>query len=141
MKTKEEVIQDAWQSIGVNILMDVCMNTGFVTCYCENGMYDIFEYHNVTIDDLDVETDGHGIVSYRPKQLQGLENNNGWTTIESETDLPKETNTYHFISRHTGKMMKDYFTCDSKVSGHKNCFFKLYSHYQSIKDPKLPIHK
>ena len=26
---------------------------------------------------------------YRPKSLQGIENNNGWIRIESESDLPK----------------------------------------------------
>lgn len=28
---------------------------------------------------------------YRPKSLQGIENNNGWIRIESEEDLPKES--------------------------------------------------
>lgn len=76
----------------------------------------------------------------RLKSLQGIEDNNGWIKIESEEDLPTETNTYHFTSRHTGKMMKDYFTADSKVSGFRNCFFKLYSHYQPIKDPEPAIY-
>jgi len=137
MNTKEEVIQDAWQSIGVNILMGVCMNTGFVTCYCENGMDDILEYHNVTIDDLDVKTDGHGIVSYRPKQLQGLENNNGWITIESEADLPKDSSAYWvWRSDERVSSLNDY-------ESDKSYFFPYLkaTHYQPIEKPLPPIHK
>lgn len=89
MKTKEEIIREAWESIDVNILMGVCMNTGFVTSYCDNGIDDILEYHNLKIEDLDINSDVHGIISYRPNFLQGIETNNGWTKIESEADIPK----------------------------------------------------
>lgn len=34
---------------------------------------------------------------YRPKSISGLETNNGWSRIESISDLPKIANTYMFL--------------------------------------------
>jgi hypothetical protein len=75
-----------------------------------------------------------------PKSILGITNNNGWTVLNSEDDLPKETDTYWFVSRITGKIMKDYFTADSKVSSFHNCQVKLYSYYQRIEKPQPPIY-
>jgi hypothetical protein len=132
--TKEEKIKEAWKKFP---MVNHDSINGFAITYCINGVTDILDdpYEKIEWECLEAD-----LIKWRPLSLKGIEDNNGWSKIESEADLPKETNTYHFISRHTGKMMKDYFTYDSKVSGHKNCFFKLYSHYQPIKDPKLPIH-
>ena len=35
---------------------------------------------------------------WRPKSLQGIENNNGWIKIESEADLPKNNDDYWVIT-------------------------------------------
>jgi len=103
----------------------------------ENGWIPLGRYY--TYFPQDSERSGCGWFE-RPKSLQGIENNNDWIKIESEDDLPKATDTYHFVSRHTGKVMKDYFTADSKVSGFHNCQFRLYSHYQPIQKPQPPLY-
>lgn len=42
-------------------------------------------------------------VLWRPKSLQGLENNRGWTAILSEKDLPSEDG-YYWIEDKSGKI-------------------------------------
>jgi len=89
---------------------------------------------------MDFEHKMHESYNWRPKSLQGIENNNGWIKIESEDDLPKETGNYFFTSRSTGNVLIDYFTHDSKVA---NYFFMqrgLYSHYQPIQKPLKPLY-
>lgn len=90
--------------------------------------------------DFEADDNEHFQTILRPKTLIGIENNNGWIKIESEDDLPKETGTYHFVSRSTGVTLIDYFTHDSKVH---NYFFMqrgLYSHYQPVQKPEPPIY-
>lgn len=73
---------------------------------------------------------------WRPKSLQGIENNNGWIRIESEEDLPKDSfNYYAFCSN--GSIMtfndfeyyKKYIIPELKVT-----------HYQPIVKPEKPIY-
>ncbi len=132
MDSKQEAIQKAygehWETIKLYVDENGWLNGNSQSNengYIWNQMYDICEI-------------GHNKI--RPKSLSGIENNNGWIKIESEDDLPKETDTYFFIGRITCKIMKDYFTADSKVNGFNNCQFNLYSHYQPIQKPKPPIY-
>ncbi|KFF24741.1 hypothetical protein [Chryseobacterium vrystaatense] len=67
---------------------------------------------------------------WRPIQLKGIENNNGWIKIEREDDFPDE----------------DVLVCN--INGNKITFFhdalkpfgKKYTHYQPIEKPKPPIY-
>ncbi|OPC51499.1 hypothetical protein BAY06_03995 [Elizabethkingia anophelis] len=78
----------------------------------------------------------------RPKSLSGIENNNGWTRIESEEDLPKDD--------YFGDLFEVGFLDESGFFHHerKRCSFKslkwmyekkLITHYQPVQVPKPPI--
>jgi hypothetical protein len=77
---------------------------------------------------------------YRPKSLQGIENNNGWIKIESEADLPKENldcwfyNSYGMFRGYFNK--KQGFFYDEKYEVIR---YDL-THYKPIEKPLLPIY-
>ncbi|MCT3917524.1 hypothetical protein HZQ04_15795 [Elizabethkingia anophelis] len=81
-------------------------------------------------------------IKWRPMSLQGLENNRGWTRIESEEDMPKDD--------YFGDLFEVGFLDESGFFHHdkKRCSFKslkwmyekkLITHYQPIETPKPPI--
>lgn len=73
---------------------------------------------------------------WRPKSLQGIENNNGWIKIESEADLPKDSTNYWTVTK---------FDKEPKIRWF-NRFFNEYekdgkvTHYQPIIKPLPPIY-
>lgn len=70
----------------------------------------------------------------RPRSLAGIENNRGWTRIESEEDLPKEPGHYFAI---------DIFRSEPCIivfeEALKKNWLEVVSHYQPIDKPKPPI--
>mgnify|MGYP003483865784 FL=1 len=80
MKTKEEVIKEAW---GKNYeeFKDHIDSDGW-------ARYPHFQKHEMIEDVRPIEFRSQG-ADFRPKSLQGIENNNGWIKIESEDDFPK----------------------------------------------------
>lgn len=91
---------------------------------------------------IDCEVDDYEYPqAYRPKSLQGIENNNGWIIIESENDLPKEILECFFISN--GCTYLGYFAnrnngvfCVDGDDVNKN----EVSHYKLIQKPNPPIY-
>ena len=83
----------------------------------------------------------HDIDCYRPKSLQGIEDNNGWICIESEDYLPKEL----YIKADVIKNNKTYIYCDYRGDNiwwnyeHK-ILIENATHYQQIEKPKPPIY-
>ena len=73
---------------------------------------------------------------FRPKSLQGIENNNGWIKIESKDDLPKEEGNY-FIVRSNNEVGTSYFIPNNDFSA---IDWRNITHYQPIEKPKLPIY-
>jgi len=98
--------------------------------------------------------------NWRPKSLQGIENNKGWIKIESEDDLPKEKEFFRFIpcnkfdEEFTGWIDKelgevlfiDFKYYDCKKDGKKfitesNAWLTCQiTHYQQIQKPQPPIY-
>lgn len=72
---------------------------------------------------------------FRPKSLQGIENNNGWVKIESEADLPKNKNVW--ICTNNNRILISSKAVLNWVL--KNPDNKI-THYQPIEKPKLPIY-
>lgn len=126
--TKEEKIKEAWGEYYNDISHEFMNNNG--------GIYaGYIEREKAYLLDS-IELDKVSALEYRPKSLQGIENNNGWIRIESEDDLPKD-------------VMTNYFICvDGKPSIHVHnlrqvlSLFKdgMVSHYQPIVKPKNPIY-
>lgn len=86
------------------------------------------------------ETRNHvdGIYEWRPKSLQGIENNNGWIKIESEKDLPKEDCNCHIIYKNGIMSIDKYFVKHKNFN--TNHFFHI-EYYQPIQKPSLPIYQ
>lgn len=79
-------------------------------------------------------------VCWRPKSLEGIENNNSWIKIESEDDLP-EIGTYcHFIIKGFEELnnqgLFDGMFWDNKCA----YISSVVTHYQPIDKPKSPIY-
>ncbi len=108
MKTKEEIIREDWieaigeekyKSIKKRNLID---SNGFATDKFGIifGKYFMNEYF-----DYDQISSKNGFV--RPKSLQGIETNNGWTKIESEDQYDElENGEYEWYNINNGKYDK-----------------------------------
>jgi hypothetical protein len=77
----------------------------------------------------------HNDTTFRPKSLQGIENNNGWIKIESEDDLPKKLGEFDFM--YEDRIIRMGF--NPKFEDLKNCT-KVYTHYRPIEKPQPPIY-
>lgn len=142
MNSKEQKIKDTYENLGFNWIQikNLVTENGVLILPSPDLKYTLQGYDNLISDKDHFVSFGSSGLKLQPSSLKGIYNNNGWIKIESEDDLPKETDTYWFMSRFTGKVMKDYFTCDSKALAFHSAQFKLYSHYQPIEKPKLPLH-
>ena len=89
--------------------------------------------------DLEYKND----VFFRPKSLQGIENNNGWIKIESEEDLPKEYGEYYFRTTYNNMITySGWYSSSDKKFYDRNHYFEIIdvTHYQPIEKPKPPIY-
>ena len=153
--TKQEKIQKAWECIGVklNTLETTPDENGYVRLsHCIPSQQKIILNKELSIG----KNIAHGISMYRPKSLQGIENNNGWIKIESEADLPKENIDCHYrlfvseIYSNAGEYIlsgrfrtksslsnsTNFFTCDDMIRS----YFPRVTHYKPIEKPQPPIY-
>lgn len=135
--TKEEKIQEAygeyWEEIKEFINEDGWMfydNNEDLKQSGINLMVDIRK--NISDEDMFI----------RPKSLQGIENNNGWIKIESESDLPKESVTFWILDKELGVKSGEWKQAPNESEHKKACEFwiKKATHYQPIIKPELPIY-
>jgi hypothetical protein len=138
--TKQEAIQKAygkhWEIMKDNI--------------DDNGYYSWTDTKSFfSIDNLDFTTSKDGL-KLIPKSLQGIENNNGWIKIESEEDLPKNSddieffvafkeNTSFIVSTrvfYKGKFVNDY---QINIQEYDD-LHEQPTHYQPIIKPEPPIY-
>lgn len=97
MKTKEEAIQEAygeyWDELPLEVQKEALEKNGFINSNKWLGGFGntlIFKkLRGIPLDCMD-NYDSTYCYYFRPKSLQGIENNNGWIRIESDDDLPKE---------------------------------------------------
>lgn len=85
--TKEEKIKEAygeyWELFSYKEQDLILKNNGWVNKFNHPLHFEMVNFY-------EIETLAYGVgTSWRPKSLQGIENNNGWIQIESENDLPK----------------------------------------------------
>lgn len=131
--TKQEAIQRAW---GENweIVQDKCDDNGFVP---------FWTFLNPGKIHIDIRYVGRSKF-IRPESLKGLNDNNGWTKIESENDLPKDNDAYfvaysdgsveHFL---TGSWIRTFKELESNPEYPPK---RILTHYQPIQKPKPPIY-
>jgi len=143
--TKQEKIQEEWIKLLTKETYDKVKyfidESGFlyfkITGHgLNNGL--CFRYFNVDINFIHTKrAEQPGNYYWRPKSLQGIENNNGWIKIESEADLPKEEIDCHFIKDNL--MYQGLW--DNLLKGFYNGLQKINAtHYQPITKPNPPIY-
>jgi len=129
--TKKEKIQEAYLKLNVDwnwISIFIDFSNGFT--FKEDVRLTLPE------EELEIVNSQFGIM-WRPKSLQGIENNNGWIKIESEGDLPKENGKYWTaIGDNQDEMFDNEFV--------ERKYFKWrhieITHYQPIQKPQPPIY-
>jgi len=103
----------------------------------ENGWF--WGENNILNFTKDFDTKGFSkTLRFRPKSLSGIEDNNGWISIESEEDLPKdERKNPVWVRDKNGKI-----TCDvyhNNWPNQKKWFIETFTHYKLIPEPQPPI--
>lgn len=144
---KQEAIRLAWIEIlgeeKYNEIKSEIENNGWLIKYSYNPFVD--EVYIDRKELLDIEDVFHfktyhagNEISVRPKSLSGIEDNNGWISIESEEDLPKESGTF-YISFYNGEVGTALFYLDVQrwYSTHEG-IRRFPTHYQPIVNPQPP---
>ena len=126
LKAKQEAIKKAYGEYWENV-KDYVDNDGWI-----DNSIPKFTFGQLKNLDLEYKND----VFFRPKSLQGIENNKGWIRIESKDDLPKEEGNY-FIVRNNNEVGASYFIPNNDFSA---IDWRDITHYQPIEKPKLPIY-
>jgi len=129
--TKEEKIKEAY---GEYWTVDIDLN-GWVSSKSQTY---VSAYHGLKCEkETKIEND---IYFWRPKSLQGIENNNGWVKIESEDDLPKSVN----IMYRVGMFLNDgRFHQNRNLYNHTKALEALYcnyTHYQPVTENDPPLY-
>lgn len=135
MKTKEEVIKEAWGEL-MPVYTYINLTDGWGKSF--------FNHKEVDYNLFDFITTIKGSF-IRPKLLQGIEHNNGWIKIESEKDLPKGDYGQCFLL-HNGSIIYGGFRRYTEetfyffnASG-EGLLENSVTHYQPIVKPKPPIY-
>lgn len=138
MKSKEEVIQIAYGEYSDILEID---ENGW-TRHFMGTPKSFLEYHlkNKGLFDSRVENKPDMfLVFIRPKSLQGIESNNGWISINSEKDLPKDG--YVFWVKRDGIDSPLYKAEEFFNAQINKEWLDSYTHYQPIVKPNPPLHK
>ncbi|HFK5596397.1 TPA: hypothetical protein ACG0AT_000944 [Elizabethkingia anophelis] len=149
--TKSEAIKAAYGEYWERV-KDYVEDNGWIELYSYNCYTDTV-YTDLTEDlpflkELGYERKyfNNGHTHYvRPKSLSGIETNNSWTRIESESDLPKEKGDYWVVWN--GKIIVQYWFRDNPDNPYNDMvqnnqvfsWMQAVTHYQPIETPKPPI--
>lgn len=122
--TKQQKIQEAYELNGFNWL--------FAKDYVdENG------WSKHCVGNSKKLTNKSSGVSWRPKELKGIDNNNGWIRIESKKDLPMKTECYHVFSKEEEYLIG---TFQTENIGMIEYWLQNFTHYRPIQNPNKPIY-
>ena len=129
LEAKQEAIKKAYSEYWEKV-KDYVDNDGYI-----DNSIPKFTFGQVKNLDLEYKND----VFFRPKSLQGIENNNGWIKVESEADLPKNDDDYWVMTSIKDDEVQQLsnlivIRC---LNLEKN--IKI-THYKPIEKPKSPIY-
>jgi hypothetical protein len=139
MITKEQLIKEAWGNSN-KTKVEFNKDTGYSLDFLEVDSF-VDEYFDMIFCH---SNNGILYAKIRPKQLQGIEDNNGWISIKSEEDLPQEFQEYHVIRDnffHTARYVDKNRWVYSGNDYPKTTEILNITHYQPIIKPKMPLHK
>lgn len=125
--TKEEIIKQAYGEYYEDTKLCID-NNGF----CQYGSKDDSDWGIEPFGEYETRNHIDGIYEWRPKSLQGIENNNGWIKIENEKDLPDDLYC-EVIERRTQHVSR------ATLEKRKSCVLN-YSHWQPIQKLEPPIY-
>lgn len=130
--TKQEKIQEAYGEHWETVKSYIDENGNFSKVDLLISGLKYYELSSISFN--------HNDAKFRPKSLQGIENNNGWIKIESEDDLPKETTECWF--KYCGELFMGYYNSDFKRFNTMNVLFNIneVTHYQTIVKPQPPLY-
>lgn len=131
--TKQEKIQEVYGEQWSVYKDDIDLNDGTLNDFVigHDEKMSIWVLSNC----IRIKQDGNGGFSWLPITLQGIENNNGWIKIESESDLPKEDGAYwHYDD---GMVWHNPWDKDEIKIGYTQ---KLITHYKPITKPQPPLY-
>lgn len=142
IKTKQKIIQEAWGGLWDSVkeysdqngYVDFPENIHAQAIFWNHGDYDYFQ----TEDRLGYNGESVGVQKFRPRDLAGIEANNGWTRIESEEDLPSDIKYTIFNVVKNGEVTTaEWWGGDPERIKH---WVDRYTHYQPISKPKTPLY-
>ena len=121
--TKQEKIQEAYGKYW-EVVYEYVDKNGWCSAYWKTKTYFQTEFTSE---------------KWRPKSLQGIEDNNGWIKIESEADLPKNDDDYWVMTNIKDDEVQQLsnlivIRC---LNLEKNI---KVTHFQPIEKPKPPIY-
>ncbi|MNY73651.1 hypothetical protein D3C86_2124910 [compost metagenome] len=73
----------------------------------------------------------------RPKELRGIENNNGWIKIENEKDFPQKDDCDYWIVKN-GNIELFHWLKEETLNS--VAWLSVITHYQRIAKPRPPIY-
>lgn len=126
MKTKEEIIREAYGEYYDLVKHDI--NSG-------GWIPERLWYDTMKTPYMDYQDASTGYL--RPLALKGIETNNSWTKIESESDLPKEDCNVWVMFENGEMDSQRYIHIFKNFSTHH---YKHITHYQPIQKPLPPLH-
>lgn len=130
--TKQEKIQEAygiyWDTFSSNSKECAIKNNGWISSILDHAPKDLeLDFANGT---------------YRPKSLQGIDNNNGWVKIYCENDMPQFDCDCFIIDKIKGVVTGQWRQAPNEVEDKKARAFWLSkaTHYKIIEKPKFPLY-
>lgn len=109
--------------------------------WCIDKGHKLFDIHGIYDNHVDYDFVFSGewelsrVECYRPKSLQGISTNNGWTKIGSEKDLPKKGVDVHVIFNCGVRCIFTNIGDEEYLTMKNRC-----SHYKIITDNSLPLY-
>jgi hypothetical protein len=128
--TKQETIQGAW------IIEQLHGESEGIPNYNEDGWAKYSSKQNSIYFKQLEEKEWLGYFFYRPKSLEGIEDNNGWIKIKSEDDLPIE----NFLQKYHVANKSDVYTQPMSFKYVERRWLQgSITHYKPIEKPKSLI--
>ena len=128
MKTKEELLQSIYGAEYIHADINGWMKYGM--------------YHPNDLGFDNDEVDRYGdMYLWRPKSLQGIEDNFGWISINSEKDLPTIGTFYTILSFDENIVEREFPHPNFTLEFNKEWWLKYVTHYQEKIMPNKPLHK
>lgn len=125
--TKEEKIKEAWGKLMPDYT-NIDLNSGWSLNDFHEDYYNEDEFNTQQI---------YTPCKIRPKSLQGIENNNGWKSINE--NLPKEKG-YYIMYNGENMVLIELNDTTNMITLREQFLKDGFTHYQPIEKPKPPMY-